>query len=412
MADVAGSSTAPLAGIRILDLTRVLAGPFATMVLADLGAEVIKLEGPDVPDYTRSIPPFQGSVSHYFLCVNRNKKSVCLDLKSDAGREAAQRLALSCDAVVENFRPGVLDRLGLGYAELSRQNPGIIVCSLSGFGQEGELSERPSVDTVVQAMSGAMSLTGERGGPPLKLGLPMGDLAGSMWAAVGLLAALHRRERSGRGEHVDVSLLDSLTSYLSYLAQLYLSTGEVPTRIGSNHHTVPAYGRYAVKDGYLVLAAQMDSFWEKFCRAAERPDLAQDPRYASVPQRRAHYDEVEKLVSEVMLTRTRAEWEGLLAQADVPHAPVLDVAEALDHPNTIARGLLREFEQPGAGPVRVLGPVLHFLDSPADVELTPAPALGEHTRQVLTQIAGMTAEQVDGLIAGGSAAEPIASELN
>lgn len=393
----------PLAGVRILDLTRVLAGPFCTMVLADLGAEVIKIEGPTAPDYTRSIPPFQGDMSHYFLSVNRNKKSVCLDLKSSAGRRVAQQLAWQCDAVVENFRPGVLERLGLGFAELSEHKPDIIVCSLSGFGQRGSMSRKPSVDTVVQGMSGAMSLTGETDGPPLKLGLPMGDLAGSMWAVVGLLAALRRRDETGVGEHVDVSLLDSLTSYLSYVAQLYLSTGEVPTRIGSNHHTVPAYGRYAAKDGYLVLAAQMDSFWVKFCGAAGRPEVAQDPRYDSVSHRRSHFAEVEALVAEIMATKTVAEWEALLDAADVPHGPLRDVAGALENPHAVERGLLRDIDQPGFGPVRVLGPVLRFLNSEWIPELTPAPALGEHTREVLEQLLDLPHEEVERLLADGSA---------
>ena len=394
---------APLRGVRILDLTRVLAGPFATMVLADLGAEVIKVEGPDASDYTRTIPPHQGGVSHYFLGVNRNKKSVCLDLKSEGGRLAATALALKCDVLVENFRPGVLDRLHLGYGHLSAERPDLIVCSLSGFGQEGSFAGRPSVDTVVQALSGAMSLTGERDGPPLKLGVPMGDLAGSMWAAVGILAALRRRDQTGIGGRVDVSLLDSLTSYLTYMAQLYLATGEIPTRIGTNHHTVPAYGRYEVKDGYLVLSAQMDTFWGKFCRAAGRPELAEDERYASVPERRAHYDQVEALVKDIMLQKTRAEWEALLTAADVPHGPVLDVAEALEHPAVKERGLVRELDQPGAGRVRVLGPVLKFLDAPVGAGLLPAPALGEHTREVLTSVAGISADKVDALIQSGAA---------
>src|SRR5438105_10876863 len=300
-ADLRRSARGPLADVRVLDLTRVLAGPFATLALVDLGAEVIKVEGPDAPDYTRSIPPFAGQVSHYFLCVNRGKKSVSLDLKSEAGRDVALRLAMASDVVVENFRPGVLARLGLDYQTLSRRRPDIVLCSLSGFGQDSSLSGKPSVDTVVQALSGAMSVNGEREGPPTKLGLPMGDLAGSMWAVVGILAALHGRDLTGRGCHVDVSLLDSLISQLSYLAQLFLVTGESPGPVGSGHHSVPAYGRYAVQDGHLVLAAQMDGFWRSFCRAAGRPELASDARFRTVAERRHHPAEVEALVSEIML---------------------------------------------------------------------------------------------------------------
>jgi len=395
----------PLSGIRVLDLTRVLAGPFCTLALADLGADVIKVEGPDTPDYTRSIPPLAGEVSHYFLSVNRNKRSVALDLKSQAGRAVALRLAMACDLVVENFRPGVMDRLGLGYRSLSEARPDIILCSLSGFGQDGLLAGRPAVDTVVQALSGAMSVNGAPAGPPTKLGLPMGDLAGSMWGVVGILAALHHRDATGRGTHVDVSLLDSLISMQSYLAELFLVSGESPGRMGNNHHTVPAYGRYLARDGELVLAAQMDSFWRKFCDAAGRPELKDDPRFRGVPDRRANYAEVERLVSEIMQTKEVAEWERLLTAADVPHAPVLSVGEALEQPHSRERGLLREVEQPGAGRVRVLGPVLKFLGGLDLPDPAPAPALGEHTRQVLAELLRLGAEEIDALVASGAASE-------
>jgi crotonobetainyl-CoA:carnitine CoA-transferase CaiB-like acyl-CoA transferase len=394
----------PLADVRVLDLTRVLAGPFATLALVDLGAEVIKVEGPDAPDYTRSIPPFAGQVSHYFLSANRGKKSVSVDLKTEAGRDVALRLAMASDVVVENFRPGVLARLGLDYQTLSRSKPDVILCSLSGFGQDGSLSGKASVDTVVQALSGAMSVNGEAEGPPTKLGLPMGDLAGSMWAAVGILAALHGRDRTGRGSHVDVSLLDSLISQLSYLAELYLVSGESPAAVGSSHHTVPAYGRYAVRDGYLVLAAQMDGFWRRFCQAAGRSELAADPRFRSVADRRQHYAEVEALVSEIMLTRSQAEWQSLLDEADVPHAPVLSVGEALEQPYARERGLVRELEQPGSGTVRVVGPAMRFQGFREPV-LEPAPWLGQHTREVLKGVLGMADAEVDGLLSQGAVSE-------
>jgi crotonobetainyl-CoA:carnitine CoA-transferase CaiB-like acyl-CoA transferase len=376
------------------------------MALADLGAEVIKLEGPDRPDYTRSIPPFAGEVSHYFLAVNRNKKSVSLDLGSSPGREVALQLALRSDVVVENFRPGVLAKLGLGYERLSARKASAIVCSLSGFGQESQLAGKAAVDTVIQALSGAMSVNGEAAGPPLKLGLPMGDLAGAMWAVVGVLAALRHRDATGRGTHVDVALLDGLIPFLTYLAQLYLVTGETPGRVGSGHHTVPAYGHYAARDGLLVLAAQMDSFWQKFCHAAGRPELASDPRFQTVAGRRENFAEVERLVGEIMLTRELAEWTGLLDDADVPNAGVLSVAEALEAPHTRERKLVREIDQPGAGRVAVLGPPLKFLGGPGDPELAPAPRLGEHTRAVLQEVAGLAPAQVDDLIAGGHASEP------
>jgi crotonobetainyl-CoA:carnitine CoA-transferase CaiB-like acyl-CoA transferase len=399
------SDGGPLAGIRVLDLTRVLAGPFCTMILADLGAEVIKVEGPDRPDYTRSIPPFIGEMSHYFLSINRNKKSISIDLKSDAGRALALDLASHSDIVVENFRPGVIDRLGLGYEALRRRRPDIIVCSLTGYGQEGPLAGKASVDTVVQALSGAMSVNGEADGPPVKLGLPLGDLAGSMWAAIGILAALNRRHTSGLGDHVDVGLLDGLIGMLSYISALYLATGESPQRVGSSHHLVPAYGRYPVQDGHLVLAAQMDPFWGKFCEVAGRPELGADPRFRTARDRAGRHAEVEALVAEILLTKSLAEWDDLLDAADVPHAPVLSVGEALEQPYARERGLIQSIEQPGIGAVRVQGPTIKFHFGDDRPSLGHAPALGEHTRSILSDVLGLPASEIAQLLGTGVVSE-------
>ncbi len=395
----------PLAGIRVFDLTRVLAGPFCTMILADLGAEVLKIEQPERPDYTRSIPPFVGEMSHYFLATNRNKKSLAIDLRSAEGREIGRRLALACDIVVENFRPGVLAKMGFDYQTLRSDRPDIIVCSLSGFGQTGPLSHRASVDTVVQALSGSMSVTGAADGPPMKTGPAFGDLAGSMWATVGILAALHRRDVTGQGDHVDVGLLDGLIGMLGYLAEIFLVTGRDPERSGNNHPTVPAYGRYRVKDGDIVVAAQMDPFWQGFCRAAGRPDLADDPRFRTVPDRAKHYAEVERVVTEIMATRTAADWEAALDAEDVPHARILSVGQALEQPSAKARRLVRDIDQPGVGTVRVPGPTIKFLAQPADAEVSHAPSLGEHTFEVLRGVLGMTDSELQraasaGILAG------------
>jgi len=361
----------PLEGVRVLDLTRVLAGPFCTLILSDLGADVIKLEDPRAPDYTRTIPPFAGELSHYFLAVNRGKRSVALDLKSESGQRAGRALALQADVLVENFRPGVLERIGLG--NLHEEHPGLVICSLSGFGQQ---SRKAAVDVTVQALSGAMSLNGEPDGDPLKLSLPMGDLAGAMFGAIGVLAALHDRGRTGRGTHVDVALLDSLTSMLSYLAQLYFVTGEAPPRVGNRHHTVPAFGRYAAADGDIAFSAQMDGLWQRFCAAAERPELIE--RFPTVGHRQAHFDEVERTVAEIVAERDVAEWERRLEDAGVPNGAIATLPEALD-----GARLVRELEQPTAGVVRVLGPVIRFLGGDPEPELRPAPLLGEHTRAIL-----------------------------
>jgi len=396
---------APLAGVRVLDLTHVLAGPFCTMVLAELGAEVIKVEAPGSPDYTRSIAPFAGDVSHYFLSVNRGKRSLAMDLKTGPGRRLARELALRSDVVVENFRPGVLKRLGLDFKTLSQDNPAAIVCSVSGFGQQGPQSQKGSVDIVVQALSGAMSLTGEADGPAQKLGLPMGDLAGAMWAVIGILAALRHRDATGQGSHVDVSLLDSLMSLLSYVNQMYLVTGQTPTRAGSRHHSVPAFGRYRVSDGEIVLSAQMDSLWGRFCQAAERPDLGDDPRFRTVADRRAHFDEVEEVVTQILSARPLAEWMRRLEAAGVPSGPILSVSEALEGEHAQARRLTRAIEQPGAGQVRVFGRALNFLAGIEEPECGPAPRLGGDSRAVLKEVLGLGDDEVSGLVSQGAVME-------
>jgi crotonobetainyl-CoA:carnitine CoA-transferase CaiB-like acyl-CoA transferase len=393
---------APLDGIRVLDLTRVLAGPFSTMALADLGAEVIKVEDPGAPDYTRSIPPHAGEVSHYFLSVNRGKQSVALDLKDPAGQAAGRALALTCDVIVENFRPGVLDRLGLGYDSLRAEKPGMIVCSVSGFGQTGPFSREPAMDVVVQALTGAMSLNGDPDGPPMKLSLPMGDVAGSLWAVIGVLAALRQRDETGLGTHVDVPLVDSLISLSTYLSQMYLVTGEEPPRSGNRHLTVPGFGRYPTRDGDLVLTVQMDPLWRRFCIAAERPELATDPRFATVPARQERFAEVEAIVAGAIAEHDLAEWIERLQRAGVPSAPVSSLGEALEGEYAQSRGLVQEIDQPGAGTVRVLAPAIRFLDDVAAPVPAHAPALGEHTHAQL-QRAGLTAAEVDALIAAGAA---------
>lgn len=395
----------PLRGVRVLDLTRVLAGPFCTMVLAQLGAEVIKLEDPDAPDYTRGIPPYAGDVSHYFLSVNRGKKSVALDLKSAEGQRVGRSLALSCDVVVENFRPGVMDRLGLGYEQLKADKPEIVLCSLSGFGQSGSHAGKAAVDVVVQAVSGVMSLTGEPDGDPLKLGIPMGDLAGALWGVIGVLAALRQRDATGLGTHVDVSLVDSLVSLLSYLAQLYLVTGEELPRAGNRHHTVPAFGPYDAADGAIVLSAQMDSLWQRFCVAAERPDLAVDPRYATVSDRQERFAEVEGIVADTLATRTVAEWGERFERAGLPQGPLNSLKEALEGDYARERGLVREVDQPGAGRVRVLAPAIRFLAGVTEPDPLPAPGHGEHSRELLEALAGVAPEAFDVLVAQGIVGE-------
>src|ERR1700680_4765301 len=332
----------PLQGLRVVDLTRVLAGPFATQNLGDLGAEIFKIEPPGGGDETRRFPPFLGGESHYFLGINRNKKSLVIDLQQAAGADILRRLVARADILVENYRPGVMDRLGLGYAPLAALNPPLIYCAISGFGLSGPLRDKPSFDIVTQALSGALSINGERGHLPVKLGIPLGDMVGGIFGPMAILAALHERARTGRGRLIDISLYDGLIGMLGYFAQLAFITGEDPPPMGSSHPNIVPYGSFPAADGSIIIAVLSESFWGKLCDALERPDLAQDPRFATPTLRRDRRDEIDRLIAEVTRTRTVAEWETRLAAADVPYAPVLGVTAALAHPHAQAREMVVE----------------------------------------------------------------------
>lgn len=396
----------PLSGVRVLDLSRVLAGPFCTMILADLGAEIIKIEECGSGDQTRTIPPFVDDVSHYFFAINRNKKSVALDARTPEGRDLLLKLVESCDAVVENFRPGVMARLGLGPDILRARRPGLVICSISGFGQKGPLSGRASFDLVSQALSGVMSINGERDGPPTKLGIPMGDIAGGLWGAISVLAGLQHRNTTGQGIEVDLSLLEGLMGLLGYLGEIYLMTGAVPGRMGSQHHSVVPYGRYPVKDGHIVLAIHVGSFWRKFCVAIDRPELSDDARFRTTADRQENRAELERIVCDILLTRTREEWSALLDEGDVPSAPVLDMAEAMEQPVVRSRGFVTEVDHPTIGPTRLATSPLVFPGTFERGGYAPAPLLGQHTRQVLRDLAGLGDVDIDQLLDSKILEEP------
>lgn len=395
---------APLAGVRVLDLSRVLAGPFCSMILADLGADVVKVEELGRGDGTRSIPPFVGGESHYFLAVNRNKRSLALDLKRPEGRDLALRLAARSDVLLENFRPGVMDRLGLGADALKAANPRLVACSISGFGQTGPMREEPSFDLVTQAMSGVMSINGEADGPPTKLGLPMGDLGGGLWAAIGVLAGLQKRNATGEGSRIDLSLLEGLMGLLGYLGELYLVTGASPERVGSSHHSVVPYGRFPVADGHMVIALHVGNFWRKFCTAIGRDAWVEDPRFRTTADRREHREVLEAMVSEVLRTRTGAEWADVFRRHDIPHGPVHDVGAAIEQEVVRARGFVRTVDHVRAGAVRLLGSPLAFEDFDAS-RYRASPLLGEHTREVLGEV-GLAPGEVDALVRDGVVGVP------
>jgi len=386
----------PLQGLRVVDLTRVLAGPFCTQSLGDLGAEVLKIEPPDRGDETRHFPPFIGGESHYFLGINRNKKSLVIDLQKPAGAEILRRLVAKADILVENYRPGVMDRLGLGYDKLSAINPRLIYCAISGFGLSGPLRDKPSFDIVTQALSGALSINGERGHMPVKLGIPLGDMVGGVFGPMAILAALHERTQTGRGRLIDISLHDGLIGMLGYFTQLAFMTGEDPPPMGSSHPNIVPYGSFPASDGSIIIAVLSESFWGKLCDALERPDLATDPRFATPTGRRDHRDEVDAAIAEITRTRTVAEWEARLKEYDVPHAPVLGVTAALSHPHAVAREMVVEAEHSTIGPMRLAGRPIKFPGSPQRPSTAP-PTMGQHTAEVLRDELGYSEAEIDAL---------------
>jgi crotonobetainyl-CoA:carnitine CoA-transferase CaiB-like acyl-CoA transferase len=383
----------PLQGIRVLDFTRVLAGPSAALALADLGAEVLKVEPPGTGDETRTFPPFRENVSHYFLSVNRGKKSIVVDLKTEAGVVLVRDLAAKCDILIENYRPGVMDRLGLGYAALSAANPRLIYCAISGFGMTGPLRDRPSFDIVLQALSGALSVNGEAGRAPTKLGIPLGDLVGGINGPMGILAALYERSVTGRGRLIDVSLLDGLIGMLGYLAQLAFFTGEDPKPQGSEHPNLVPYGMFPAKDGSIIIACLMNSFWERICQALGMPDWIADPRFETIQKRRDSRGQVNERICAFTRERTVQELVELFTHHEVPHAPILGIREALAQPQADAREMVVETDHLILGKIPIVNRSIKF---PADRQPIPTapPVLGQHTDEILHDILGLTAEQI------------------
>ncbi|ADZ71564.1 CaiB/BaiF family protein [Polymorphum gilvum SL003B-26A1] len=370
------------------------------MVLADLGADVVKIEPIESGDETRNFPPFQGPLSHYYVALNHSKKSLALNLKSPRGLDIAKALAAQSDVVLENFRPGVMDRLGLGYETLSADNPSLVYCSITGFGADGPLADKPAFDIVAQALSGVMSVNGEPGAPPSKLGLPLGDMAGSIFAVFGILAALHGRQVSGRGQRVDIAMLDGLIAMLGYLAQIYFVTGAAPQPVGTRHPSIVPYGAFATKDGHVIVACLTERFWKNFAACLGMAELAEDPRFSPYQQRLANRAILEPMIETRMREDSTAVWLERLAQFDVPNAPILNVAEALQQAHVVARGLVETVTHPAAGILRLVrGPIRFDGQGPAPAQ--PPSLLGEDTATILAARLGYDEETVEQLAVEG-----------
>lgn len=391
----------PLQGTRVLDFTRVLAGPAASLALADLGAEIIKVEPPGVGDETRTFPPYRDGESHYFLSANRGKKSIVIDLKSERGVALARDLAARCDILIENYRPGVMDRLGLGYEVLSKANPQLIYCAISGFGMTGPLRDRPSFDIVLQALSGALSVNGEPDRLPTKLGIPLGDLVGGINGPIGILAALYERSRTGRGRLIDVSLMDGLIGMLGYLAQLAFFTGEDPKPQGSQHPNLVPYGTFPTLDGSIVVACLTNSFWGRICTALEMPEKTDDPRFATIEGRRRHRSAVNELISARTRQKTTGDLAAVFAEHQVPHAPILGIQVALSQPQSIAREMVVETEHATLGRIPIVNRSIKFPENVQPVPTAP-PVLGQHTDEILRTVLNLSQSEVEDLRRAGA----------
>lgn len=373
----------PLAGVKVLDLTRVLAGPYCTMFLGDLGAEVVKIEQPEVGDDTRAWgPPFAGGESAYFLCINRNKKSVTLDLKSNQAVGLLRRLAEGADVLVENFRPGTMERLGLGERELRAVNPRLIYASLSGFGADGPMKDWPGYDLIIQAWGGLMSVTGMPDGEPTKVGVAIVDIVAGLMLGKAILAALFARERTGVGQKLETSLLEAEVACLINAGSNYLVGGVVPGRWGNAHPNIVPYQSFKSRDGYLVIGVASEGIWRRLCQAIGMAGLADDPRFARNPQRVEHRGELIDILTEIFLQRDTAAWMTLLIDAGVPCAPVQTIDQVFLAPQVIAREMVVEVPHPTAGTIRMAGLPVKFSGTPASIRLAP-PLLGQHTAEVL-----------------------------
>ena len=386
----------PLKGIRVLDLTRILAGPYATMILRDLGAEVIKIEQPGVGDEARDFGPFKNDFSLYFMSVNRGKKSVTLNLKAPRGKELFLELVKGSDILVENFRPGTMEKLGLGYESLKAHHPSLLYAACSGFGQTGPYAMRGAYDMIIQGMGGIISITGEPDRPPVRVGTSIGDITSALFTAIGILSALRHRDQTGEGQLIDVGMLDCQVAILENAMVRYFSTGDIPRPLGRRHPAITPFEVFESADGYVVIAIGNNELWRKFCEHVNHPELIDDERFHTNALRTENHESLFPILVEIMCRRTTNEWIEALEGIGVPCGPVNTVDKVANDPQVLAREMIAEVEHEVTGTVQIPGIPIKLSETPGQID-APAPNLGEHTSEVLTSLLGLEAAEVNQL---------------
>ena len=373
----------PLEDIVVLDLTRVLAGPYCAMILANLGAKLIKVERPKTGDDSRSFGPYKNGQSAYFVSLNRGKKSIAIDLKNPEGKQIIKELAKVSDVVLENFRPGTTRKLGLSYDVLSQINPRIIYAAVSGFGHSGPYSERPAYDMLAQGMGGIMSITGQPGGEPTRVGSSIGDIIAGMFGAIGIISAIYERVFTGRGQMVDVAMLDGQVAVLENAIARYAINGEVPGPLGSRHPSISPFGGFKTKDSWVIIACGNQIIWERFCRAIGREDLMEIPEFATNDKRTENYKKLKPIMDEIVQQKTTQEWLELLEKHNVPSGPINTIDKLFDDPQVKSRNMLIKAEQPGMGTIYVAGNPIKLSTLKEEAVTDPAPKIGEHSEEIL-----------------------------
>ncbi|MDF2547618.1 MAG: carnitine dehydratase [Anaerosolibacter sp.] len=385
-----------LEGIKVLDLTRVLAGPYATMVMADMGADVIKIEAPEVGDDSRQFGPYIKDESAYFMSLNRNKRSITLNLKAPKAKELFIEMVKKADVVVENYRPGTMEKLGLGYEDLKKINPKIIYAAASGFGHSGPYSKRAAYDAVVQAMGGIMSITGPVGGKPTRVGPSIGDVTAGLFTTIGILSALNYRNNTGVGQKVDVAMLDCQVAILENAIARYVVTGTPPKPAGNRHSSITPFEPFETSDGEIMIAAGNDALFVKMCELFGTEEWVQDERFKTNPQRTKHVEELVPLITAVTKTKTTKEWQDLLDKAGVPNGPINTIDKVMEDPQVLARDMIVEVDHPVAGHLKMAGVPIKMSETQGTVR-THAPLLGQHTEEILKELLGMSTEEIDAL---------------